>query len=64
MMQLLKQQTQENWVLMYVNRWLKAGIEQEDGSINARGWNTGEGREKCQAESTYLGSFKPTNLRI
>jgi group II intron reverse transcriptase/maturase len=36
MMQLLQQHTREKWVLMYIERWLKAGVEQEDGSIAAR----------------------------
>jgi RNA-directed DNA polymerase len=43
MMQLLQQHTQENWVLMYVERWLKAGVEQEDGSIAARTKGTPQG---------------------
>ena len=43
MMQLLQQHTQEKWVLLYVNRWLKAGIEQEDGSIAARTKGTPQG---------------------
>jgi RNA-directed DNA polymerase len=43
MMQLLQQHTQENWVLLYVERWLKAGVEQEDGSIAARTKGTPQG---------------------
>jgi group II intron reverse transcriptase/maturase len=43
MMQLLQQHTQEKWVLLYINRWLKAGIEQEDGSIAARTKGTPQG---------------------
>jgi retron-type reverse transcriptase len=43
MMELLKQHTQEKWVLMYVERWLKAGVEQEDGSITARTKGTPQG---------------------
>lgn len=43
MMQLLEQQTQESWVLMYVDRWLKASVEQEDGSIVARTKGTPQG---------------------
>lgn len=43
MMQLLQQHTQENWVLMYVERWLKSGVEQEDGSISARTKGTPQG---------------------
>lgn len=43
MMQLLQQHTQEKWVLLYVNRWLKAGVEQEDGSIITRTKGTPQG---------------------
>lgn len=43
MLGLLAQHTQEKWVLMYVERWLKAGVEQEDGSIAARVKGTPQG---------------------
>ncbi len=43
MLQLLKGHTQEKWVLMYVERWLKAGVEQEDGSIAGRTKGTPQG---------------------
>ena len=43
MMRLLQQHTQEKWVLFYVERWLKAGVEQEDGSIAARTKGTPQG---------------------
>jgi RNA-directed DNA polymerase len=43
LMELLKRQTEEKWVLLYVERWLKAGIEQEDGSIVARTKGTPQG---------------------
>jgi len=43
MMKLLQQHTQEKWVLMYVERWLKAGVEQEDGGITARTKGTPQG---------------------
>lgn len=43
MMNLLQQHTQEKWVMMYVERWLKAGVEQEDGSIGARRKGTPQG---------------------
>jgi RNA-directed DNA polymerase len=33
MLQLLQQHTQEKWVMLYAERWLKAGVEQEDGSV-------------------------------
>ncbi|MBD0295236.1 MAG: hypothetical protein ICV84_08570 [Flavisolibacter sp.] len=43
MLQLLRQHTQENWILLYAERWLKAGIEQQDGSIAAREKGTPQG---------------------
>ena len=43
MLQLLQQHTQEKWILMYVERWLKAGVEQKDGSITARIKGTPQG---------------------
>ena len=43
MLQLLQQHTHEKWVLMYVERWLKAGVEQKDGSIAARIKGTPQG---------------------
>jgi RNA-directed DNA polymerase len=43
MLRLLQHHTQEKWVLMYIERWLKAGVEQEDGSIAARTKGTPQG---------------------
>lgn len=43
MMQLLQRHTQDGWVHLYVERWLKAGVEQEDGSIVARKRGTPQG---------------------
>ena len=43
MLELLEEHTQEKWVLMYVKRWLKAEVEQEDGSITARDKGTPQG---------------------
>ena len=43
LLHLLEQHTKEKWVLMYVERWLKAGVEQEDGSIAARMKGTPQG---------------------
>jgi RNA-directed DNA polymerase len=43
MLQLLQQHTQEKWVMLYAHRWLKAGVEQEDGSIIARTKGTPQG---------------------
>lgn len=41
--ELLQNHTQEKWVLMYVERWLKAGVEQKNGSIAARTKGTPQG---------------------
>ncbi|MEJ0101611.1 MAG: group II intron reverse transcriptase/maturase [Bacteroidota bacterium] len=43
MLQLLQQHTQEKWILLYAERWLKAGVEQEDGSVVARTKGTPQG---------------------
>ena len=43
LIELLQKHTQEKWVLLYVERWLKAGVEQEDGSIKAREKGTPQG---------------------
>ena len=43
LMVLLNQHTAEKWILLYVDRWLKAGIEQEDGSIQGREKGTPQG---------------------
>ncbi len=43
LLELLGQHTQEKWVLMYAERWLKAGVEQKDGSIAARTKGTPQG---------------------
>jgi RNA-directed DNA polymerase len=43
MLRLLSEHTNEKWVLMYVERWLKAGVEQEDGSIADRTKGTPQG---------------------
>jgi len=43
MLQLLQEQTDEKWVMMYSERWLKAGVEQEDGNIIARAKGTPQG---------------------
>ncbi len=43
MMKMLAHHTQEKWVLLYTERWLKAGIEQADGSIAARAKGTPQG---------------------
>lgn len=43
LMVLLNQHTAEKWILLYVDRWLKAGIEQEDGSILGREIGTPQG---------------------
>ena len=43
MMKMVNHHTQEKWVLLYTERWLKAGIEQADGSIAARAKGTPQG---------------------
>jgi RNA-directed DNA polymerase len=43
MMKMVEHHTQEKWVLLYISRWLKAGIEQADGSIAARQKGTPQG---------------------
>ncbi len=43
MMKMVGHHTQEKWVLLYTERWLKAGIEQADGSIAARAKGTPQG---------------------
>lgn len=43
LMKMLSHHTQEKWVLLYTERWLKAGIEQADGSIAARQKGTPQG---------------------
>ncbi|MEO7047963.1 MAG: group II intron reverse transcriptase/maturase [Ferruginibacter sp.] len=43
MMKMLSHHTEEKWVLLYTERWLKAGIEQADGSIAARAKGTPQG---------------------
>lgn len=43
LMRLLQEHTQQKWVLIYVERWLKAGVEQEDKSIIVRTKGTPQG---------------------
>ena len=43
MMKMVSHHTQERWVLLYTERWLKASIEQSDGSIAARMKGTPQG---------------------
>jgi RNA-directed DNA polymerase len=43
LMKMLAHHTEEKWVLLYVKRWLEAGVEQEDGSIAARTQGTPQG---------------------
>lgn len=42
-MELLKKHTQEKWVLMYMDRWLKASVMQPDGSLLKREKGTPQG---------------------
>jgi RNA-directed DNA polymerase len=43
MMKMVSHHTQEKWVLLYIDRWLKAGIQQADGSISSRTKGTPQG---------------------
>lgn len=43
LLELLEKHIQEKWVLMYVERWLKAGVEQQGGSITDRTKGTPQG---------------------
>jgi group II intron reverse transcriptase/maturase len=43
LLELLSKHITEKWVLMYLTRWLKAGVEQEDGSIKQRERGTPQG---------------------
>jgi RNA-directed DNA polymerase len=43
MMKMVSHHTKEKWVLLYIERWLKAAIEQADGSISARTKGTPQG---------------------
>jgi len=43
MMKMVSHHTQQKWILLYTDRWLKAGIEQSDGSIAARQKGTPQG---------------------
>ncbi len=43
LMKMLAHHTEEKWVLLYVKRWLEAGVEQADGSIGARTQGTPQG---------------------
>ena len=43
MLRLLSQYTDEKWIMLYAERWLKAGVEQKDGSIQLRTKGTPQG---------------------
>ena len=43
MMKMVRHHTQEKWVLLYTERWLKAGVEQANGSIAEREKGTPQG---------------------
>ena len=43
LLELLKQHTSQNWVMLYVKRWLEAGVEQEDKTVAARTKGTPQG---------------------
>jgi RNA-directed DNA polymerase len=43
MMKMVQHHTPEKWVLLYIERWLKAGVERVDGSIKVRTKGTPQG---------------------
>ena len=43
LLKMLSEHTQEAWILLYVERWLKAGVEQSDGKILGRTKGTPQG---------------------
>jgi RNA-directed DNA polymerase len=43
MLELLQQHTAEKWVLLYAERWLKAGVQQKEGTIITRTKGTPQG---------------------
>jgi len=43
LMEMLSWHTKDKWVMPYIERWLKAGVEQADGSIAARTKGTPQG---------------------
>lgn len=43
MMKMVQHHTEEKWVLLYVERWLKAGVEQAVGRIETRSTGTPQG---------------------
>lgn len=43
LLELLERHTQEKWVVLYVKRWLEAGVEQEDKSVAQRTKGTPQG---------------------
>jgi RNA-directed DNA polymerase len=43
MMKMVSYHVEDKWVLLYIERWLKAGVEQGDGSIAARGKGSPQG---------------------
>jgi group II intron reverse transcriptase/maturase len=43
MMELLQKHTADKWVLLYTERWLKAGVEGEDGAVTTRERGTPQG---------------------
>src|SRR4030042_1224170 len=43
MMRAVRKHTSEKWVILYIERWLKAPIEKEDGTLNKRDKGTPQG---------------------
>jgi len=43
MMKAVQRYTEEKWVLMYIERWLKSGVVKEDGKLSNREEGSGQG---------------------
>jgi len=53
-MKALKKHVSEKWVLMYIQRWLEAPVQLEDGTIKA---NTGKGTPQGGVISPLLSNL-------
>ncbi len=57
MMALLKKHTEERWILLYVERWLKAELAERDGTTRSREKGTPQG--SVITPITMLQTFAP-----
>lgn len=54
-METVKEHTDEKWVLMYIERWLKAPIVKRDGTSKQRQRHTTGRRNKPTVSKYFLG---------